>query len=130
MDGGVISWTSHKQELVILSTVKAEYVAATHAVKEAVWLRRFISEVFLPLSKLMILHCDNQAAISLAANANYHARTKHIDIHYYFIRSMLENGSIHLVYCPSDDMTADILTKPLPIAKIKCHVSSLGLHAT
>ena len=73
MDGGVISWTSHKQELVILSTVKAEYVAATHAVKEAVWLRRFISEVFLPLSKLMILHCDNQAAISLAANANCHA---------------------------------------------------------
>jgi hypothetical protein len=130
MDGGAISWSSRKQELVTLSTAEAEYVAATHAAKEAIWLRRFISEVFLPLPKPMILHCDNQAAISLAANANYHARTKHIDIRYHFIRSMLENGSINLVYCPSDDMTADILTKALPIAKIKCHISSLGLHAT
>ena len=85
IDGGVVSWSSRKQELVTLSTAKAEYVAATHAAKEAIWLRNFIGEVFSPLTEPMTLHCDNQSAVAIATNGNYHARTKHIYIHYHFI---------------------------------------------
>lgn len=129
IDGGAISWSSRKQELVTLSTAEAEYVAATHAAKEAVWLRRFFGEVFTPLTDPTTLRCDNQSAIALALNVNYHARTKHIDICYHFIRSVLEDGHIKLIYCPSEEMTADVFTKALPAAKIKRHVASLGLRA-
>ncbi|KAJ3503727.1 hypothetical protein NLJ89_g8305 [Agrocybe chaxingu] len=127
INGGAVSWSSRKQELVTLSTAEAEYVAATHAAKEAVWLRNFIGEVFEPIEGPTTLHCDNQSAVAIATNGNYHARTKHIDIRYHFIRFVVENGTLKLVYCPTDDMTADTLTKALPSAKAKHFAKSLGL---
>ena len=127
IDGGAISWQSRKQELVTLSTAEAKYVAATHAAKEAIWLRRLISELFPFPPTPTTLFCDNQAAIKLAINNNYHARTKHIDIHFHFIRQVILDNIITLIYCPTDDMAADILTKSLPKWKVSTHVSNLGL---
>jgi len=129
LDGGAVSWSSKKQELVTLSTTEAEYVAATHAAKEAVWLRRFLTEVFRPLDRPTTLHCDNQSAIALANSGAFHARTKHIDIHYHFIRFSVDKGSISLVYCPTNDMVADTLTKPLPSLKAKHFATALGLRS-
>jgi len=80
IDGGAASWSSCKQELVTLSTTKAKYVASTHTAKEAIWLRNFIGEVFSPLAEPTTLHCDNQSAVAIATNGNFHTRTKHIDI--------------------------------------------------
>ena len=128
IDGGAISWSSRKQELVTLSTAESEYVAATHAAKEAIWLRRLIFELFPPLKMETTLYCDNQATLTLAKIDNYHARTKHIDIRYHFIRQVVASGALKLVYCPTDDMTADILTKALPKWKVNYHLLSLGLH--
>ena len=127
MDGGAISWSSRKQELVTLSTAEAEYVATTHAAKEAIWLRRLIFKLFPSLKSTTTLYCDNQAALRLATDDNYHARTKHIDIRYHFIRQVVASGALRLVYCPTEDMTADILTKGLPKWKVGYHVLSLGL---
>ena len=118
---------SHKQELVMLSTAEAEYVAATHAAKECIWLRRLICELFPSLISQMTLHCDNQAALALAVDDNYHARTKHIDIRYHFIRKCVARKVIDLVYCPTDDMTTDVLTKALPQWKVVCHSLGLGM---
>jgi transposase InsO family protein len=126
-DGGAISWSSRKQELVTLSTAEAEYVAATHAAKECIWLRRLIGELCPTILSTTTLHCDNQAALKLATDDNYHARTKHIDIRYHFIRQVVASGAIDITYCPTDDMTADILTKALPRWKVACHVLGLGL---
>jgi transposase InsO family protein len=128
IDGGAISWRSRKQELVTLSTAEAEYVAATHAAKEAIWLRHLISEIIPPVLAPTTLYCDNQAAIKLITNDNYHARTKHIDIRYHFIRQVISTGSIKMTYCPTEDMTADIFTKALPYWKVKMHCLGLGLH--
>ena len=111
------------------SLKEAEYVAMTHAAKEAIWLRNFIGEVFTPFANPTTLYCDNQSAVAMATNGNFHARTKHIDIHYHFIRYVIENGSLTLIYCPTDDMTADTLTKALPSPKAKHFAASLGLHA-
>lgn len=127
VDGGAVSWSSKKQELVTLSTTEAEYVAATHAAKEAIWLRRLISEVFKSVETPTTLFCDSKSAIALAHDGHYHARTKHIDIRYHFIRYIIEAGTIKLVYCPTNDMTADVLTKALPSVKAKHFASALGL---
>jgi hypothetical protein len=93
VDGGAISWSSCKQELVTLSTAEAEYVAATHAVKEGIWLRQLISELFSPISNPTPLYCDNQAALTLATTDNFHAQTKHIDIRYHFIQHEVDLGA-------------------------------------
>lgn len=127
VDGGAVSWASKKQELVTLSTAESEYVAATHAAKEAIWLRRLIGEVYRPLSEPTTLRSDNQSAIALTKDGSYHARTKHIDIRYHFIRYSIEAGSIRLIYCPTDEQTADILTKALPSIKVKHFAVALGL---
>jgi hypothetical protein len=89
LDGGAVSWYSRKQDIVTLSTAEAEYVATTHASKEAIWLRRLISEPFPLSTSPTTLYCDNQAAIKLTIDDNYHARTKHIDIRYHFIRQVV-----------------------------------------
>lgn len=127
IDGAAVSWSSKKQELVTLSTTEAEYVAATHAAKEALWMRRLIGEVFRPLSEPTPLFSDSKSAIALAQDGHYHARTKHIDIRYHFIRYIIEAGSLKLIYCPTDEMTADTLTKALPSAKAKHFAAALGL---
>jgi len=80
VDGGAVSWSSKKQELVTLSTTEAEYVAVMHAAKEAVWLHRLIGKFFSPPKEPTTLHGDNKSAIALAHGCQYHARTKHIDI--------------------------------------------------
>ena len=126
IDGGAVSWSSKRQTLVTLSTAEAEYVAATHAAKEAIWLREFISEVFEPQGP-MTLHSDSQSAIALARNEQFHARMKHIDIRFHFIRYVIEAGKIFIDYCPTEDMVADTLTKALPSAKAKHFASALGL---
>ena len=127
VDGAAVSWMSKKQELVTLSTTEAEYVAATHAAKELVWLRRLFKELFSPIDGPTTLHSDNKSAIALANGGQYHARTKHIDIRYHFIRYEVEAGCIRLIYCPTDQQTADTLTKALPSVKAKHFAHAMGL---
>ena len=129
IDGGVVSWSSRKQELITLSTAEAEYVAATHAAKEALWLRRLLFELFPSLETPTILFCDNQAALRLIEDDNYRAWTKHIDKRYHFIHEVAQNGALQLIYCPTDDMAVDILTKALPKWKATFHASTLGLRS-
>ena len=125
-NGGAVSWSSKHQELVALSTTEAEYVAATHAAKEAMWIHSFLSDLFGDSSPTT-LFCDNQSAISLAHNDQFHARTKHIDIRFHFIRWIVEEGKIKLLYCPTDSQVADVLTKALPSTKAKHFASLFGL---
>ena len=128
INGGAILWRLKKQELVTLFTAESEYVTATHAAKEALWLQRLIGEMFQPLMEPTTLFGDNQSAITLTHDGSYHACTKHIDICYHFIHCTVEDGSIHFLYCPSNDMVADTLTKALPSIKAKHFAQKLGLH--
>jgi hypothetical protein len=128
IDGGTVSWYSRKQEIITLSTAEAEYITATHATKEVIWLQRLMSKLFPMPTLPTTLYCDNQAAIKLTNNDNYHAHTEHIDICYHFIRQTVDDGIITLIYCPTDDMVADFLTKPLPKWKVTTHTCTAGLH--
>lgn len=127
--GGAISWFSKRQEIIALSTTESEYVAATHTAKEALWLRKLFSELFKPIDGPTTLYSDNQSAIALTKDSQYHARTKHIDIRFHFIRLVCQKGCVRLLYCPTAEMTADILTKALPSLKVKHFASALGLRA-
>ena len=114
----------------MLSTTESEYVAATYATKEALWLCQLINKVFELLKKPMTLYSDLQSAIALTKDGSYHARTKHIDIWYHFICFVVQEGKIKLIYCPTDDMMANILTKALPNTKVKHFANALGLCTT
>ena len=78
----------------------------------------------------MTLYSDSQSAIVLMKDRSYHAQTKHIDIRYHFIRFIVQEGTINLIYCPTEDMTADILAKALSNSKAKHFAKSLGLLLT
>ena len=101
IDGGAVSWALKKQEIISLSTTESEYVAITHAAKEAIWLHSFIGQLFAPFTKAITLHSNNQSAIALTKDHQYHARTKHIDIHFHFIRWVVKDKKIWLFYCPT-----------------------------
>jgi Reverse transcriptase (RNA-dependent DNA polymerase) len=128
IDGGAVSWSSRCQEIVSLSTTESEYVAATHGMKEALWLRSLLTEVFGSLADPTVMFSDNQSTIALARDHQYHAHTKHINVCYHWIRWVIEQGSVRLVYCPTDDMVADALTKALPSTKVKHFAACLKLH--
>ena len=106
---------------------ESEYIAATHAAKEALWLCSLIMQVFGPLTQATTLFLDNQSAIALAKDHQYHPCTKHIDFRFHFIHWVVEDGKIRLIFCPTDDMVADTLTKALPSPKVKHFASKLGL---
>ena len=115
--------------MISLSTTESEYIAATYAAKEALWLRALISQVFGTHLPPTTLFSDNQSAIALTKEHQYHARTKHIDVRFHFIRWIIEDGKIRLIYCPTEEMVADALTKALPSTKVKHFASELGLAA-
>jgi hypothetical protein len=124
---GAISWSSKKQQVIALSTVEAEYIAQAHAAKEALWLRSFVSEIRNEPARAITINSDNQGAIALAKDNKFHARTKHIDVRYHFIREAVEDGKVSVVYIPTDDNLADIFTKPLAKTKFRRFVELLGL---
>ncbi|XP_067940345.1 uncharacterized protein [Watersipora subatra] len=128
MSGGAVSWQSKRQNTVAVSTAEAEYVSLFHATQEAMWLHKLLNDIdgkdaHMPTTCMV----DNQAAIAIAKNTATKSRTKHIDIKYHFLREAVANGHILIKYCPSADMTADILTKPLCRARFVVHRQNMGL---
>ena len=125
--GGIaVSWGSQLQKIVALSTTEAEYVAVTEASKEMVWLQSFLEE----LGKKQednVLYCDSQSAIHLAKNPFFHSRTKHIQLRYHFIRSLLEDGILKLEKISGAQNPANMLTKTVTIDKLKLCSASVGL---
>eukprot|EP00253_Pinus_taeda_P004619 PITA_04619 len=113
MGSGAISWASKKQLVVSLSTAEAEYVAATVAACQAVWLRRVLRDLCHEQENETTIYCDNSSAIALSKNSVFHKKTKHIDTKFHFIRELVNNGEIVLQHWRTEDQLADILTKPL-----------------
>lgn len=125
---GAVTWSSRRQKCVSLSTMEAEYVAACEASKEAVWIRNLLQDLNPRIcSDPITLKVDNQGAIRLAMNQDYHKRTKHIDIRYHYIREKLEDNAIAVEYDDSKHEKADILTKALPREHFQKLRSAIGM---
>jgi len=87
LGSGGVSWSSKKQPIVALSTTEAEYRGAAIAVCEVMWLKKLLDDVRLLHSDMrVVILCDNMSSIQLASNLVYHARTKHIEVYYHFIK--------------------------------------------
>ena len=122
-----VSWSSKRQTVVALSTTEAEYVSLSYATQETVWLRKLLGSIGFDQHKSTILHEDNQSTIALIKNPKHHARTKHIDIKYHFIRQSVDTNCIEVKYCCTDNMIADIMTKSLPRPKFEKLRAMLGI---
>jgi hypothetical protein len=119
LNGGAVSWKSQKQQSVALSTAEAEYMALAAATQEAVFLRQLMADMQQPQHDSTIIYEDNTSCIALTKNNMTTGRSKHIDIKYHFCREKQETGDIDVKYCPTDDMLADVLTKPLAAPRHK-----------
>ena len=124
---GAINWSSKRQPTTALSSTEGEYMASTHATKEAIWLRTLLKDLGFEQVGATTIYTDNQGCLDLAKNPTHHARTKHIDIQHHFVREQMELKTIELKYCPSEDNTADVLTKSLAGTKHAKFTYALGL---
>jgi hypothetical protein len=129
LNSSAIAWNSKLQKTVALSSCEAEYMALKEAIKESLYLNAIYTSIPLlsDISDTNKVYTDSQSAMELAKNPIHHARTKHIDIQYHFIRENVINGIIDLVYKNTSQLRADGFTKALPGPKFNQIVTGLGL---
>ncbi|KAE8681718.1 hypothetical protein F3Y22_tig00111310pilonHSYRG00060 [Hibiscus syriacus] len=119
LGSGTISWYSKRQPTVSLSTTEAEYRAAAMAAQESTWLIQLMNNLHQPVDYAISLYCDNQSAIRLAGNHVFHARTKHVEVHYHFVREKVLQEEIEMRQIKTDEQIADLFTKSLSVGKFE-----------
>ncbi|XP_056685163.1 secreted RxLR effector protein 161-like [Spinacia oleracea] len=129
LNGGAVSWKSSKQSTIADSTTEAEYIAASDAAKEAVWIKKFISElgVVPSIENGIELYCDNNGAISQSKEPRSHQKSKHVLRRFHLIREIVERGDVKVSKVHTEDNVADPLTIPLAQPKHESHTRSMGL---
>jgi hypothetical protein len=126
--GAAITWSSKRLSLTSLSSTQAEYVALSEAAREACWLRNLYTELgLLDEGRPTTIVGDNEGAIALAHNPQFHKRTKHIETRWHWIRELVQDGTIAIESCRDPDQTADVLTKALHRTKHLHHTQGMGL---
>ena len=119
INGATVSWRSKKQTCVALSTAEAEYIALSAAAQEALWMRQLLTDLNVNIDEPVTIYEDNQSAIAMSKNPQFHGRSKHIDIKYHFVRDQVEKKTLTVLYCPTGSMLADVFTKGIPKEQFK-----------
>ena len=120
VDSDAISWSSKRQATVALSTCEVEYIDQTLVIKEVIWLKTLLNQLLRPRNsdpKTIIIFDDNQSAIALVKNAQFHARTKHIDIAHHFVREKVNDDTVNMQFVPTNKQMTDGLIKALCLDK-------------
>jgi hypothetical protein len=120
--GTIVNWISKLKKVVALSKIEAEYVVATKASKEMIWLQRFMEELGKKKEKNK-LYYDSESAIHLANNSAFHSNTKHIHMRYHFIRFSLEDGQLKMKKIHTSQNPIDMLTKGVTREKLSSYLS-------
>ena len=107
----LISWQSKKQATISRSSTEAEYKALANATAEVIWVQSLLDELGISQSRVPILWCNNIGATYLSANPVLHARTKHIEVDYHFVRERVARKQLEVRIISSDDQVADGFTK-------------------
>lgn len=127
MGSSLISWSARKQRTVARSSTEAEYRALANATTELIWLQSLLQEIGFFPSSSHVLWCDNLGATYLTANPIFHARTKHIEIDFHFVRDQVSRQLLQVKFISIKDQIADILTKPLSTQRFTLLCSKLNL---
>lgn len=127
LNESMITWVSQKQRCVALSSCEAEFMAATAAVCQGIWIRNVLNQISSEYVGPVVLCIDNKSAIDLAKNPMFHGRSKHIDIRFHFIRECVEKGEVILKHVPGSEQRADIMTKAMATVKFEKMRDLLGV---
>ena len=127
INNGPVSWTSHKQTSVALSTMEAEYMSLSDASREAIARIHLYSDLDVSTVSPPLLYSDSTSALSLTDESAPYQRSKHIDTRYHYIRDILENGEIQVDYVSSAENPADVFTKALGAESHHRCVIGMGL---
>ena len=127
LSGGAVAWSSKKQPIVTLSTTEAEYVAAAACACHSIWMKRILDSIGSFTCTSVKIHCDNSSTIKLSKNPILHGRTKHIDVKFHFLRELVKEGTVELIFCGTKEQIADIMTKPLKLESFVKMRSMLGV---
>ena len=108
---GPISWSRKKQSAIALSSTEAEYRGVVNEPTQCLWLHEILGECGFESEFSTIIYCDNQSTIRICNDPVQRKRTKHVEIHMHYIRQLVHDGTIHLLFCSSLEQVADIFTK-------------------
>lgn len=126
-NGAAITWASQRQQSIALSTTEAEFMAACAATKEALWIKRLLLDLDIFNQESVCLNIDNQSAISVIKNVDFHKRCKHIDIKYKFVKEKFQEQEIDLNYVCTKEQLADLFTKGLSRDRFKYLRDRIGI---
>jgi hypothetical protein len=127
LGSNMISWSSHKQPTVSRSSTEAEYKAVANTTAELLWVRALLLDLGIGLSSTPTLWCDNIGATYMSVNPVFHARTKHVEIDFHFVRDRVADKSLNIRFIPSSDQLADVLTKSLVSNRFQLLSSKLNV---
>ena len=123
----LVSWSARKQATVSRSSTEAEYKALANATPEIMWIQTLFFELGIKAPKVAKLWCDNIGAKYLSQNPVFHARTKHIEVDYHFVRERVAERLLEVEYVASQDQVADGFTKPLTVRNLEMFKNNLNL---
>lgn len=129
LGGGTISWCARKQACVALSSTEAEYVSLAESCRELLWIKKLLKDFGEPVQNPVQIFEDNQSCIKMLDQNAGLKRSKHVDTKFHFVRDLAEKHDINVTYCPSADMLADMLTKPLNRVKLEDIRGRIGLRS-
>ena len=122
-----MSWSARKHATVSRSSTEAEYKALANATAEVMWIQTLLYELGIKAPQVARLWCDNIGATYLSANPVFHARTKHIEVDFHFVRERVAQKQLQIKFISSKDQVADIFTKPLLLPAFEACRSNLNL---
>lgn len=122
-----MSWSARKQPTVSRSSTESEYKAIANATAELIWVQTLLRELGIKSPRATKLWCDNLGAKYLSSNPVFHARTKHIEVDYHFVRERVQKKLLDIYFVPSGDQLADGFTEALSVRLLENFKVNLNL---
>ena len=127
LGSNLVSWSARKQATVSRSSTEAEYKAVANATAEIMWIQTLLREIGISSPRMAKLWCDNMGAKYLSSNPVFHARTKHIEVDFHFVRERAVKKLLEIDYIPTGDQIADGFTKALSVRQLENFKHNLNL---